>query len=138
MNKVLLFSLTCLIFSSVVISQSSEDSQNEYSYSLNVPDSILKKMLKQRPGIDSLFNWELPEESLKIYRSPDCNNFGRKGLYRFYTMPEYSVKGKFTPVMPEYHADSKIACIMPEVKFPGLIKDKSRIPKHLAKYKRDD
>jgi hypothetical protein len=53
--------------------------------------------------------------------------------YEVYNMPEYRIKGGFFPKMPEYRADSGIVYNMPEAKFPGLIRDKSKILKYLRK-----
>ena len=137
MKNILLISAACLFITSILFSQSREDSIEDYLSELNMPDSILKKLPKPNADNDSLFSGKFWDDSLRIYANPEYEIYSNNGLYRIYNMPEYRLRREYFPKMPEYNADSSIVYNMPEAKFPGLIRDKNKMLKQMKKYKRE-
>lgn len=138
MKKFLLYSTPYLFITSILISQPDENSCDKYIPDLHLPDSNLQKLIKQTDKPDSCIYGNilkngilvLPDQHIKDLPKNSFENIPNRND----NMPVYSFEGEYYPKMPEYHADPNVTYIMPELKYPGLIRNKSKVLKGLKKH----
>lgn len=139
MKRVILFSAPCLIFTSILFAQTDENSGEDCFADFNLPDSTLRKLLKQFDKPDSGNCGIILKNGITVLPDKNINDILKHGgaycPFSLDNMPEYSLEGEYFPRMPEYHPDPDIVYLMPEAKAPGLIRNKNKMLKHMKKHK---